>query len=60
MEFQPLSILYLSLCMKDPLHHMTDQELLARYYEEHNNEWLGSLLQRYTLLLFGVCMKYMR
>jgi RNA polymerase sigma-70 factor (ECF subfamily) len=39
---------------------MTDQELLARYYEDHNNDWLGSLLQRYTLLLFGVCMKYLR
>ena len=39
---------------------MTDQELLARYAEDHNNEWLGSLLQRYTLLLFGVCLKYLR
>ena len=39
---------------------MTDQELLARYYDDHNNDWLGSLLQRYTLLLFGVCMKYLR
>ena len=38
---------------------MTDQELLGRYYDDHNNEWLGSLLQRYTLLLFGVCMKYL-
>lgn len=39
---------------------MTDQELLARYYDEYNNEWLGILLQRYTLLLFGVCMKYIK
>jgi RNA polymerase sigma-70 factor (ECF subfamily) len=39
---------------------MTDQELLARYYEDRQNEWLGILLQRYTLLLFGVCMKYMK
>src|SRR6202000_274976 len=45
---------------KAPFHHMTDQELLARYYEQQNNEWLGILLQRYTLLLFGVCMKYMK
>jgi hypothetical protein len=43
-----------------PFHHMTDQELLARYYEQHNNDWLGVLLQRYTLLLFGVCMKYIK
>jgi RNA polymerase sigma factor (sigma-70 family) len=46
--------------MKDPFHHMTDQELLTRYYEERNNEWLGILLQRYTLLLFGVCVKYLK
>jgi len=45
---------------KDPYHHITDQELLERWYSDHNNEWLGSLLQRYTLLLLGVCMKYMK
>jgi RNA polymerase sigma factor (sigma-70 family) len=44
----------------DPFQHITDQELLTRYYEEHSNEWLGILLQRYTLLLFGVCMKYIK
>ena len=32
--------------------------MLERYYADRNNEWLGVLLQRYTLLLFGVCMKY--
>ncbi|HEY6900849.1 MAG TPA: sigma-70 family RNA polymerase sigma factor [Puia sp.] len=45
---------------KDPYHHITDQELLERWYSDHNNQWLGTLLQRYTLLLFGVCMKYIR
>ncbi len=45
---------------KDPYHHITDQELLDRWYSDHNNEWLGALLQRYTLLLFGVCMKYIK
>jgi RNA polymerase sigma factor (sigma-70 family) len=40
--------------------HMTDQQLLARWYEDQDKEWLGVLLQRYTLLLFGVCMKYLR
>ena len=39
---------------------MTDQELLDRYYTDGDNEWLGVLLQRYTLLLLGVCMKYVR
>ncbi len=40
--------------------HITDQELLERFYEDHNNEWLGIVLGRYTLLLFGVCMKYLK
>lgn len=37
-----------------------DNELLQRYLQTHNNEWLGVLLQRYTLLLLGVCMKYLK
>jgi RNA polymerase sigma factor (sigma-70 family) len=45
---------------KDPYLHMTDQELLDRFYADQDNEWLGILLQRYTLLLLGVCMKYVK
>lgn len=44
-------------------HHndIDDNEILRRYYSENNNnEWLGILLQRYTLLLLGVCMKYLK
>lgn len=40
--------------------HISDQELLARFNADHNNEWLGILLQRYTLLLLGVSMKYLK
>ena len=40
--------------------HISDQELLEKFYASHNNQWLGSLLQRYTLLLLGVCMKYLK
>lgn len=39
---------------------MTDQELLENYYSSGNNDWLGILLERYTLLLLGVCMKYLK
>jgi RNA polymerase sigma-70 factor (ECF subfamily) len=39
---------------------MTDQELLNQFYQDHDNEWLGALLQRYTLLLLGVSMKYLK
>ena len=45
---------------KDLFNHISDQELLERYYTDRKNEWLGILLQRYTLLLFGVCMKYLK
>ncbi|MEQ1675686.1 MAG: sigma-70 family RNA polymerase sigma factor [Chitinophagaceae bacterium] len=38
----------------------SDQELLEQFYADHNNEWLGILLQRYTLLLLGVSMKYLK
>ena len=40
--------------------HITDQELLERFYTDHDNHWLGILLERYTLLLLGVCMKYLK
>src|SRR5450432_2116328 len=39
---------------------LTDQELLKQFYINHNNEYLGALLERYTLLLYGVSMKYLK
>ncbi|WP_241237957.1 RNA polymerase sigma factor [Pseudoflavitalea rhizosphaerae] len=45
---------------QDQFAHITDQELLGKYYAGQNNYWLGLLLQRYTMLLFGVCMKYLK
>lgn len=40
--------------------NITDQELLDRFYNDHNNYWLGILFERYTFLLFGLCMKYLK
>ena len=40
--------------------HISDQELLQKYHADHNSGWLGILLERYTLLLLGVCMKYLK
>jgi RNA polymerase sigma-70 factor (ECF subfamily) len=40
--------------------HSSDQELLERFYADHDGQWLGILLERYTLLLLGVCMKYLK
>ena len=39
---------------------MEDREILENFYSSHSNEWLGILLQRYTLLLLGTCMKYLK
>ena len=40
--------------------HIPDAQLLAYFYADKNTEWIGMLLERYTLLLLGVCMKYMK
>lgn len=40
--------------------HISDNELLDYFYADGNAEWVGVLLQRYTLLLLGVCMKYLK
>lgn len=39
---------------------LTDEELLQQYRRSDEKEWLGILLQRYTLLLLGVAMKYLK
>lgn len=40
--------------------HISDQDLLDQYFKSRDNYLLGILLQRYTLLLLGVCMKYLK
>lgn len=45
---------------KDKYTHITDNELLYFFYTEKDNKWIGILLQRYTLLLLGTCMKYLK
>lgn len=45
---------------QDPNSHISDQQLLTSFYTSRDNYWLGILLQRYTLLLLGVCMKYLK
>lgn len=39
---------------------ISDAALLENFYKDHDNKWLGILLPRYTLLLLGVCMKYLK
>lgn len=40
--------------------HISDNELLNFYYQSKDQQWIGILLERYTLLLLGVCMKYLK
>lgn len=51
---------YFQAVSKERYDHITDNELLEKFYIDHDNQWLGIVLQRYTLLLLGVCMKYLK
>ena len=44
----------------DRYNNISDHELLDHYYETNDPAWIGILLERYTLLLLGVCMKYLK
>lgn len=38
----------------------SDTALLQRFNHTADNKWIGLLFERYSLLVFGVCMKYLR
>jgi RNA polymerase sigma-70 factor (ECF subfamily) len=40
--------------------NISDEELVQRYRNSHETAYIGELYQRYTHLVFGVCMKYFR
>ena len=46
--------------MPDRYPHITDEQLLKNFYNDRDNQWLGVLFERYTLLLYGVSMKYLK
>lgn len=64
MEFYHMRIYtenaYIESVSTNRYEHISDQELLEKFYRDKNNQWLGIVLQRYTLLLLGVCMKYLK
>lgn len=39
---------------------LSDQELIMRYKESHDNELLGVLYERYMHLVYGTCLKYLK
>ncbi len=55
-----IEISYFPSVKANRYNHMSDEELLERYYADQNQQWIGILLERYTLLLLGVCMKYLK
>lgn len=46
--------------MTNDKQQLTDHILLQQYREHSDGESLGILLKRYSLLVFGVCMKYLK
>jgi RNA polymerase sigma-70 factor (ECF subfamily) len=40
--------------------NISDTQLLELFYSDRNQKWIGILLERYTLLLLGLCMKYLK
>lgn len=45
---------------QDRYTHISDAALLDYYYADKDQQWIGILLERYTLLLLGVCLKYLK
>jgi len=37
-----------------------DRELIRNYQKDKNKKWVGVLYQRYSHLVFGVCLKYLK
>ena len=46
--------------MTDRHSHISDDELLNNFYKDKDNQWLGALFERYTLLLYGLSLKYLK
>jgi len=48
------------LFFKKKISHHTDIELLDKYRQDGNSVWLGELYNRYSHLVFGLCLKYLK
>lgn len=42
------------------LKNKTDEELIMLFQQSGDNQWLGLLLERHTMLLLGIAMKYLK
>jgi RNA polymerase sigma factor (sigma-70 family) len=41
-------------------HHLPDAEIIKLYRKTGDPEWVGVLFERYTHLVFGICLKYLK
>lgn len=48
------------MALNPDIKNLTDLELIARYKSDGDNSMVGILFERYTHLVFGVCMKYLK
>ena len=46
--------------VKEDITTLTDEELVHRYRNSYETSYIGVLYQRYTHLVFGVCLKYFK
>ncbi len=46
--------------MSKKISQHTDTELLTLFKQTTQNQYLGEMLERYSLLVFGVCIKYLK
>ena len=46
--------------MSHSIEQYSDATLLDLYKKDKDTKWIGYLFDRYTLLVFGVCMKYLK
>ena len=44
---------------KDPANH-TDAELVLKFQASGNNKFIGELFERYSRLVYGLCLKYFK
>lgn len=49
----------MALLFRRNITRLTDEQLLAAYKRTGDSEYFGELYNRYTPLLFGVCLKYL-
>jgi RNA polymerase sigma factor (sigma-70 family) len=45
---------------KKTTHAITDEELIIKYRFSHDTSYIGELFTRYTPLIYGVCLKYLK